>query len=247
MRYEVIAPVVDLRRAPSPDAPLDTQALLGERVMVHEITEEGWARGELETDGYAGWLSANALAEAGPEPTHKVTALHTIAFASADIKTPPLARLPMGAMLAIARADERFAITACGWHIPAAHLAPLDTKNPDFIAVAEQFLGTPYLWGGKTARGLDCSGLVQVALQAAGVSCPRDSHMQEEVLGKASSLVQLRRGDLVFWKGHVAIARDAGALIHANAHHMAVAIEPVATAVARIEATGSIVTGVKRI
>jgi cell wall-associated NlpC family hydrolase len=112
--------------------------------------------------------------------------------------------------------------------------------------VAEQFLGTPYLWGGKTARGLDCSGLVQVALQAAGVACPRDSHVQEGALGKASSLAKLQRGDLVFWKGHVAIARDAGTLIHANAHHMAVAIEPVATAIARIEAAGSAVTSVRR-
>jgi cell wall-associated NlpC family hydrolase len=246
MRYEVIAPVADLRRVPVPDASLDTQALLGERLAVHEITDEGWARGELETDGYVGWLSANALAEVGPAPTHKVTALHTLAFASADIKAPPLASLPMGAMLAIARADERFAITAGGWHIPVAHLSPLCTNRPDFVADAEKVLGTPYLWGGKTARGLECSGLVQVALQAAGVACPRDSHVQEGALGKASSLAKLQRGDLVFWKGHVAIARDAGTLIHANAHHMAVAIEPVATAIARIEAAGSAVTSVRR-
>jgi cell wall-associated NlpC family hydrolase len=247
MRYEVIAPVADLRRAPSPDAPLDTQALLGERVTVHEITEEGWARGALATDGYAGWLPTNALAPEGPPPTNRVTALTTLAFASRDIKTPPLALLPMGTAVTVTQQDERFAVTAGGWHIPAPHLAPLATTQPDFVAVAERFLGTPYLWGGKTALGLDCSGLVQIALQAAGFACPRDSGPQERALGEAVALAELRRGDLVFWKGHVAIARDRDTIIHANAHHMAVAIEPVADAMTRIAAAGSNVTSVKRL
>jgi cell wall-associated NlpC family hydrolase len=246
MRYEVIAPVADLRHAPTPDARLDTQALLGERAMVHETTEEGWVWGELATDGYAGWLPASALAAEGPAPTHKVTALHTLAFASADIKTPPIAALPMGAALAVARQDARFAVTVTGWHIPAGHLAPLNAKRTDFVAVAEQFLGTPYLWGGKTASGLDCSGLVQVALQAAGIACPRDSGPQEQALGTAVQLAELRRGDLVFWKGHVAIACGSETLIHANAHHMAVAREPVNEAIPRIAAAGAGVTSVRR-
>ena len=127
------------------------------------------------------------------------------------------------------------------------HLAPLKARQPDFVAVAEQFLSAPYLWGGKTSLGIDCSGLVQVALQAAGHACPRDSDMQELALGKSSSLAELRRGDLVFWKGHVAIARDSETLLHANAHHMMVAIEPAAGAIARIKAAGSEVTSVKRI
>ena len=113
----------------------------------------------------------------------------------------------MGALLAIARQDERFAVTAEGWQVPVVHLAPIKTRQPDFVAVAERFLSAPYLCGGKTSLGLDCSGLVQVALQAAGHTCPRDSDMQELALGTVSSLSQLRRGDLVFWKGHVAIAR----------------------------------------
>jgi cell wall-associated NlpC family hydrolase len=247
MRREVIAPVADLRRTPSHDAPLDSQALLGERVIVHEVTDEGWARGELATDGYAGWLPASALAPEGPPPTHRVMALTTLAFAKPDIKTPPLALLPMSAVLAVTRQDDRFAVTAANLHIPVVHLAPLATTRPDFVAVAEQFLGTPYLWGGKTALGLDCSGLVQVALQAAGISCPRDSGPQEQALGTPIQLPELRRGDLVFWKGHVAIARDSTTLIHANAHAMAVAIEPLADAVARIKAAGSDVTSVKRL
>ncbi|HEY9452373.1 MAG TPA: NlpC/P60 family protein, partial [Bradyrhizobium sp.] len=190
---------------------------------------------------------AKALGPSGPAPTHKVTALRTLAFPSEDIKAPPLAELPMGAAVAVSRQDERFAITAAGWHIPAAHLAPVKARQSDFVAVAEKFLGTPYLWGGKTSLGLDCSALVQVSLQAAGVPCPRDSDMQELALGKLSSLSSLRRGDLVFWKGHVAIARDGDTLIHANAHAMAVAIEPAAAAVTRIKAADSDVTSVKRL
>ena len=122
-------------------------------------------------------------------------------------------------------------------------------NETDFVAVAERFLGTPYLWGGKTALGLDCSGLVQVALTACGVSCPRDSDMQEEALGTAVAAdpSALLRGDLIFWKGHVAIVRGPDSLLHANAHHMAVAIEPVAQAVARIRDAGSEITSIRRI
>ena len=246
-RFEVVEPVADLRRAPSHEAPLDSQVLLGECVTVYETNGEGWAWGQLESDGYVGWLSANALAAPGPGPTHKVRALRTLVFARPDIKTPPLTSLPMGARLAVARQDERFAITASGWHVPQTHLVPIKSKQDDFVAVAEQFLDTPYLWGGKTSLGIDCSGLVQIALQAAGIACPRDSDMQELALGQITSLADLRRGDLVFWKGHVAIARNDHELTHANAHHMMVAVEPVAEAIRRIKAAGSEVTSVKRL
>jgi hypothetical protein len=246
-RYQVIEPATALRRAPSHDARLDTEVLFGERVIVYEIDEEGWAWGQLETDGYVGWLSANALGKPGPTPTHKVCVPRTFCFPTADIKQPPLAALPMGARLVVARQDERFAITTSGWHVPEVHLAPIRTQQRDFVAVAEQFLSAPYLWGGKTLLGLDCSGLVQVALQAAGHACPRDSDMQEMALGKLVSLAEMRRGDLVFWTGHVAIARDFETIIHANAHHMMVVIELADDAFARIKAAGSEVTSVKRI
>jgi len=246
-RFEVVEPVADLRRAPSHEAPLDSQVLLGECMTVYETTGEGWAWGQIESDGYVGWLSANALAAPGPPPTHKVRALRTLVFARPDIKTPPLTSLPMGARLAVARQDERFAITASGWHVPQTHLVPIKSKQDDFVAVAEQFLDTPYLWGGKTSLGIDCSGLVQIALQAAGIACPRDSDMQELALGQITSLADLRRGDLVFWKGHVAIARNDEELTHANAHHMMVAAEPVEEAIRRIKAAGSEVTSVKRL
>jgi len=246
-RHEVIDAIADIRRAPSHEARLDTQALRGEIVTVYEISEEGWAWGQLESDGYVGWLSANALAAPGPAATHKVTALRTFAFPGPDIKLTPVAALPMGARLVISRQDERFAITADGWHVPAVHLAPVKAKQSDFVTVAEKFLGAPYLWGGKTSLGLDCSALVQVALQAAGLPCPRDSDMQELALGKLVSVIEIKRGDLLFWKGHVAIARDAATLIHANAFHMAVTIEPIEDTIARIKAPASDVTSVKRL
>jgi cell wall-associated NlpC family hydrolase len=246
-RHQIIEPVTALRRAPSRDARLDTEALLGERVTIYETTDEGWAWGQLETDGYVGWLSANALGAVGATPTHQVAVPRAFAFAGPDIRLPPAAALPMGARIAVTRQDERFAVTALGWHIPEVYLTPAKTRQPDFVAVAERFVGTPYLWGGKTSLGLDCSGLVQVSLQAAGKSCPRDSDMQELTVGKLSSLASLRRGDLVFWKGHVAIALDPETLIHANAHHMTVAVEPSDDAIKRIKAAGSEVTSVRRI
>jgi cell wall-associated NlpC family hydrolase len=247
---EVIEPQAGLRATPAPDALLLTEALRGERVMIYDSNAEGWAWGQLAADGYVGWLSANALAPVGAAATHKVTALRTFAFPGPSIKLPPLEALPLGARLAIARVEDRLAVTRSGAFVPAPHLAPLDVVEPDFVAVAERFLGVPYLWGGKTALGLDCSGLVQVALTAAGVACPRDSDMQERALGALlprAAEEPLRRGDLVFWNGHVAIVRDGASLIHANAFHIAVAIEPIAEAVARIRDAGSEITGVRRI
>jgi cell wall-associated NlpC family hydrolase len=245
--YEVAEPTAPLRQAPSPDAPLDTEALKGERVIVYE-TEEGWARGKLEADDYEGFLPANALTAPGPPPTHKVAALRTLVFPGPSIKLPPLAGLPLGSRLAVVRIEEAFAVTTSGGYVPARHLVAIDAKENDFVAVAERFLGAPYLWGGKTSLGLDCSGLVQVALTACGVSCPRDSHMQEKALGRelAIDASQLRRGDLLFWRRHVAVVRDAVSLVHANAFHMAVVFEPIEQAIARIRAAGSEVTSVRR-
>jgi cell wall-associated NlpC family hydrolase len=245
--YEVIEPIADLRRSPSPDAALDTQALLGERVTIYEITEEGWAWGQLDADKYVGWLPANALATPGAAPTHKVIVPRTLCFPGPNIKLPPVAALPMGAGIAVARQVEPFSVTHNGWHVPAGHIAPLSATYRDPVAVAEMLLGAPYLWGGKSSLGIDCSGLVQLSLHAAGIACPRDSDMQEAALGQPIALEEIARGDLVFWKGHVAIARDARTLVHANAFHMMVATEPTADAVARIAAAGHKVSAVKRL
>jgi cell wall-associated NlpC family hydrolase len=247
--YEVIEPQTPLRHQPRPDTPLDTEALKGERVTIYDTNAEGWAWGQLAADGYVGWLPVNALAPEGAKPTHKVGALRTLAFASPSIKLPPLEALPLGSRLVVTRFEDRMAVTNAGAYVPAMHLKPIDDMETDFVAVAERFVGAPYLWGGKTGLGLDCSGLVQVALTASGISCPRDSDMQEAALGVVvtGDYSDLQRGDLVFWKGHVAIARGLGSLLHANAFHMAVAIEPIAEAVTRIKNGGSEITSVRRI
>jgi cell wall-associated NlpC family hydrolase len=245
---EVIEPQAPLRREPRPDAPLDTEALKGERVTVYDSDAEGYSWGQLAADNYVGWLPTNALAPAGPAPTHKVAALRTFAFPGPSVKLPPVEALPLGATLTVMRFAGRMAVTASGAYVPAPHLVSVGEFEKDFVAVAERFLGVPYLWGGKTALGLDCSGLVQISLTACGISCPRDSDMQEAALGAPlADRANLKRGDLVFWKGHVAVVRDVGNLLHANAFHMAVAIEPIAEAVTRIRVAGSEVSTVRRI
>lgn len=246
----VIEPQTPLRAAPAPDAPFVTEALMGERVTVYETTEEGWAWVQLESDGYVGWLAAGALGTAEAPPTHRVSALRTLAFPGPSIKAPPLGALPFGARVTVVRTQGPFAVTDTGAFLPARHLAPVDSVETDFVAVAERFVGAPYLWGGKTVLGIDCSGLVQVALSACGLACPRDSDMQERALGAAldpAASKDLRRGDLVFWKGHVAIVRDPETLLHANAFHMAVVVEPLAPALERIGAAAGEPTAVKRL
>ncbi len=248
---EIIAPQAPLRGEPRPDAPLLTEALMGERVTIYDADAEGWAWGQLQSDDYVGWLPQSALAAPGVAPTHRVSALRTLVFPAPSIKLPPLEALPFGARVAIARTEDRMAVTASGAYVPMVHLRPVGENERDFVAVAERFLGAPYLWGGKTALGLDCSGLVQIALAACGVACPRDTDMQEKALGRSVALGAehsgLERGDLVFWKGHVAIVRDRASLIHANAFHMAVTIEPIADAIARVRDAGSEIAGVRRI
>ncbi|WLA83915.1 C40 family peptidase [Bradyrhizobium elkanii] len=244
---EAIAP---LRQAPAADAEQMTQALRGERITVYDRNGEGWAWGQLADDGYVGWIPEAALTTPGAAPTHKVTAPRTLAFPGPSIKLPPVEALALGTKLAIVREDDAFAMTREGWHLPRQHLASLDTMAGDFVAIAEQFVGTPYLWGGKSSLGIDCSGLVQIALTAAGTGCPRDSDMQQDGLGReltAAESKQLQRGDLIFWKGHVAIVRDATTIVHANAHHMATAVENTHAAIARIRAAGSEVLAIKRL
>jgi cell wall-associated NlpC family hydrolase len=248
--FEIIDSIAPLRREPSSDAELSTQGLKGERVTIYDRSGEGWAWGQLNSDGYVGWLPDRALAKSFAPPTHKVTALSTFAFPGLSIKLPPTGMLPLGAKLAVRSDDGAFAVTHEGWYVPRQHLGTLDGCEPDFVAVAERFAGTPYLWGGKTILGIDCSGLVQVALNAAGIGCPRDSDMQEQGLGRGLSQAEskkLQRGDLIFWDGHVAIVRDGETVVHANAHHMATAVENTHNAVARIKAAGCGVTSIKRL
>lgn len=252
----VVHPDAAVRKEPAPDAPLTTQALFGETVTIYEVTEEGWAWGQLEADGYVGWLPAEALAPMGAPATHKVTALRTPVFPGPSIKLPPQALLSLGSRLAVVETRERFSVTAEGGFLFSGHLAPLEAVETDFVAVAARYLGAAYLWGGRSSLGLDCSGLVQMALTACGIACPRDSDMQEKALGAAVAfdgdlstlrLDTLRRGDLLFWPGHVGIVEDGDTLLHATAFFMSVVREPLGAALARIEASGTPLRSVRRL
>jgi cell wall-associated NlpC family hydrolase len=248
--FEITDAISPVRMAPSSDAELMTQALKGERATIYDRNNEGWAWGQLDRDGYVGWLPDSSLTRPQAAPTHKVTAIRTFAFPGPSIKLPPVNTLVMDSLLSVTREDGAFAVTREGWHVPRGHLGQIDRFETDFVAVAERFVGTPYLWGGKSSFGIDCSGLVQLALNAAGTGCPRDSDMQQDGLGREIDPAQsnrLQRGDLIFWKGHVAIVRDAETIVHANAHHMATAIENTADAIARIKAAGSEIAAIKRI
>jgi cell wall-associated NlpC family hydrolase len=248
--FEIADALAPLRQAPSVDAEQATQALKGERVTIYDRNAEGWAWGQLEADGYVGWLPDAALARPVAAPTHKVIALRTFAFPGPSIKLPPSDALVMESRLSVVREDGIFAITRDGRFVPTAHLTGHYDHAPDFVAVAERFVGTPYLWGGKSSLGIDCSGLVQLSLNAAGRACPRDSDLQQAQLGRtldANASKRLERGDLIFWNGHVAIVRDADTIVHANAFHMATAVEPTNDAIARIKASGSEVAAIKRI
>lgn len=233
---QVIRPTVALRSGPNSGAEQIDQLLFGE---VFDRVEAGgdhvW--GQARRDGYVGFAEAAALTIEIRAPTHWVAALRAFAFEEPSIKAPASGPLSLNALVTIEAEQDRFARAAgLGW-IAGAHLAPIGTCLTDPAAVAERYLGAPYLWGGRDSLGLDCSGLVQQALYACGIACPRDSDQQAR-LGAPAPPDALRRGDLVFWRGHVGMMIDADRLLHANAHHMAVAIEPLAEAAARIAASG---------
>jgi cell wall-associated NlpC family hydrolase len=219
---------VGLHTAPVDSAPLHTQVLFGEGFTVYE-EKNGWVWGQAALDSYVGYARADAFNAAPSAPTHRVIARSTPLLRAPDVKKGASDMLPMNAKIVVAEEAVRFARLTNGLYVFAGHIAPLDSRVSDWVSVTETQVGVPYLWGGKTAAGLDCSGLVQTALEAGGTPAPRDTDMMESSLGQAIALdAKLQRGDLIFWKRHVGVMLDADRLIHANGFWMQVSIEPLA-------------------
>ena len=248
--FRVVVDVLDMKRSPRPDAPLETQLLHGENLTVYD-DDDGWGWAQAERDGYVGYVAMSALWRGGMAATHRVIVPRTFVYPGADMKQPVLMALPLDGRIHVKRLDGEFARLEPHGFVVAAHIAPVAQTAIDPVAIAEDLVGVPYLWGGKSPLGIDCSGLVQLSMSVAGRAMPRDTDMQERI-GRAipidAALSGLQRGDLVFWKGHVGLMRDGAMLLHANAHHMLVASEPLVVARDRILASGgSAITSIRRL
>jgi cell wall-associated NlpC family hydrolase len=245
----ITAPVVDVRPKPDPSVGIDTQFLFGEPVTVFE-TAGGWSWVQSEVDAYVGYVPADAVATDHPAATHVVSVPRTFLYPGPDLRFPIAASLSMGSRLAVVGDAEtrntRYLLLADGTAVIAAHCRPVgDILDDDPVAIAGLFLQTPYLWGGRSGHGIDCSALVQLSMQMSGRDAPRDSDMQS-AFGSAITRNDLRRGDLVFWTGHVGFMEDSDSLLHANGHTMQVTREPLSEAIARIEPLYGLPTSYRR-
>ncbi|MEQ8480617.1 MAG: C40 family peptidase [Hoeflea sp.] len=249
---QVIAPLAKLHPQPDPASSIDTEALFGETLRVFD-RQEGWAWVQLDDDGYVGYLPERCLSATTTAPTHLVCKPRSFVYPGPDLRFPPVHALSMASRVEVSgRTDTRgteYAVLADGSAMIAAHLMPVESAPfADPLAVAAMFLETPYLWGGRSGFGIDCSGLVQMALAMTGRKAPRDSDQQAAGLGYAiDPLVDgLRRGDLVFWKGHVGFLEDEHTLLHASGGTMTVTREPLAAAIDRIARLYGPPTGYRR-
>ncbi len=254
LRHQVRMPVVPLHKAPATASMMETQLLLGSEFDIYDL-HGSWAWGQEVQEGgggYVGYVPKMALMPTRYEPTHRVSAVRAPAFLKADLKSAIRTSLPMNAKLMAEAQDGDYVKMLDVGYVHKNHITELGYEPTDFVEVAELHFGLPYVWGGTSPDGLDCSGLVQTALRAIGQDAPRDADLQETALGASiafnEELRGLMRGDLVFWKGHVGIMGDANMLLHANAHHMSVAIEPLREAARRIAQTeAGPITSIKRL
>jgi hypothetical protein len=232
------APAAALVREPRRGAEQCDQLLYGEAFDVLDAAD-GWAWGQARRDGYVGYVRCDALAPLERRPTHRLARLRAAVYDEPDLKARALRRLSLNSLLdvgAVRRDGFVFIADLEGW-LPEQSLSPIDRVERDPAGVAERFVGAAYVWGGREAGGLDCSGLVQQALFACGRACPRDSDLQAE-LGAPADPQALKRGDLVVWPGHVAMMLDAARIVHASGDHAAVVIERLSDAVKRRAAGG---------
>lgn len=237
-KARIATPVAALRPKPDLAVGIDTELLLGEVVTVFDRAD-GWCWVKSLSDGYVGYLPEESLSEPQPEPTHVVAVQRSFVYPEPELRKPFVCVLSMGSRIrVVGEAETRgnhYVLLEDGTALYAAHCRPLGYNDGgDYVEVAARFMETPYLWGGRSGFGIDCSGLVQLALQMTGRSAPRDTDMQAAGLGEVIDRSELRRGDLVFWKGHVAIMEDPETIIHANGHTMTVARENFEAAVKRI-------------
>jgi cell wall-associated NlpC family hydrolase len=248
MRKIVLRGTVPLHAAPDETSMRDTELLRGETFTVYE-SKDGCSWGQAARDDYVGYAPTDALVEPGDEPDHRIVALSTPLLRGPSLKTPPLDMLPLNARVRVIGRDVKCLAIAGGGFVFEKHIAPFETTADDWVAVAEQFVGVPYIWGGRTHAGLDCSGLLQTALEAGGILIPRDADQQETALAvkTISSNSALKRGDIVFWTDHVGIMLDATRLLHANGFWGQTSIEPLDAAVQRNEGAGNKITSIKRL
>lgn len=249
---QVSTGIAALRRKPGIGEALDTQLIHGDCVMIYEFRADGWLWLQNIRDGYVGYVRAEAVSQQVAETSHRVRVLRTFVYPEANMKKPPMQILPLAAEVAVYETRGDFSRIADNQWVWSTHLSDKAHAVDDYVSVAEMMEGAPYLWGGNTPDGTDCSGLVQTALRMANRTALRDSDMQEAELGEnrplPDALNTLQRGDLVFWKGHVGVMVDANILLHANGFHMLVVREPVQVAIARITAKGGgPVTSVRRV
>lgn len=235
MRYveprtlECVAPRAPIRRDADTHAEAVSELLFGEAFEIADV-KDGFALGRCRHDRYIGWVAFDALALPGAEPTHRITVRRAPVFGDASIKAAVSMELPFAAAVSGTIDGNFFALAGGGF----VHRRHVEAAPKDRFAAAALFMGAPYLWGGRSPDGVDCSGLVQQALAAEGIALRRDTDLQREQ-GEAVNFAARAPGDLVFVPGHVGMLLEGDLLLHANAHWMAVVAEPLADVLGRLE------------